>query len=286
MKSSRKTNKRQVVKSVLKLFEFLKHQMLINHISAYASSAAFYMFLSIIPLVILVVMILPFTGLQEADFLAFLYQLFPRSTQSFLADLVLQVYGKSFANFSFSAITILWASGKGMMALMDGLNVVHGVNETRQYFLVRLRACIYTLLLLFVVVVSLMLMVFGKRIEGVVVEQIPGVHYIVEFWINIRYPVFILIMILVFAGMYTLLPNKKLHFVNQLVGAVFVGVTWSILSFVFSVYVDQVFWISMYGTLSTLIILLIWLYLCMHLFLTGALINKQIKKMVDTVDRR
>ena len=51
---------------------------------------------------------------------------------------------------------------------MRGLNATYGVEEKRNYFVIRLVASLYTVIMLFVVLVSLFIMVFGEKLIVVV----------------------------------------------------------------------------------------------------------------------
>ena len=68
-------------------------------------------------------------------------------------------------------------------------------------------------------------------------------------------------------------PNIKLKFKYQLPGAIIAATGWSIFSWGFSVYVDNFSAFSIYGGLSALFFILMWMYICMYLLLIGAYIN-------------
>ena len=61
---------------------------------------------------------------------------------------------------------------------------------------------------------------------------------------------------------------------QQFPGAVLASLGWTVVTFGFSIYVTYFNGFSMYGSLTTIVILLIWLYVCMSLVLVGAYINK------------
>lgn len=61
---------------------------------------------------------------------------------------------------------------------------------------------------------------------------------------------------------------------KHLPGAVFAAIGWMVVSWVFSVYVD-IFegFSSMYGSLTTIVLIMLWLYFCMYSILIGGVIN-------------
>jgi membrane protein len=81
------------------------------------------------------------------------------------------------------------------------------------------------------------------------------------------------ILILFFDVIFTALPNKKLTLKKQLPGAVICGIAWYIFSFGLSVYVDYFNGFSMYGSLTTIALIMLWLYFCMYILMLSAEIN-------------
>ena len=78
------------------------------------------------------------------------------------------------------------------------------------------------------------------------------------------------------------MPDKKLAFREQIPGAVFSAVGWSIFSWVFSYYVTYGNSYGIYGSLSIIIIVLLWMYFCMYIILIGAYLNQYF----ESVNRR
>ena len=85
----------------------------------------------------------------------------------------------------------------------------------------------------------------------------------------------LVILALLFAVLYTYLPNRKMAFIRQLPGAVFTSVAWAVFSYVFSIYLEYASNMSvLYGSLTTLVVVMLWLYFCMYLLFIGAEINQ------------
>ena len=82
------------------------------------------------------------------------------------------------------------------------------------------------------------------------------------------------VTILVIAVMYAYVPGTKLGIRTQLPGAAFAAVAWSIMTWAFSIYVDDFDGFSTYGSLTTIIILMLWLYAAMYIIMVGAYINR------------
>ena len=76
-----------------------------------------------------------------------------------------------------------------------------------------------------------------------------------------------------------MLPNRKATFKSQVPGAVLIAAGWSLFSYFFSLYFELFPGFSnMYGSLTALIMVMLWLYICMNLLLYGAEINSYFEK--------
>ena len=108
-------------------FDFGKH-MSRKNISSFAASTAFFLFLSLIPALMLLCAIIPYTPLTEANLMSAAKQISPDAMNSLLVSIIRDVYDKSIGLVSASAIITLWSAGKGVLALMRGLNAVNNVD--------------------------------------------------------------------------------------------------------------------------------------------------------------
>lgn len=241
-------------------------------VTTYASSAAFYIFLSIIPIIVLLFTIVPYTPLTEDGVLNVLLEILPDSLDTFTTGIVAEVYDKNIAILSVSAIVLLWSASKGMQAITLGLNSINGVKETRNFVLLRLEACLYTVILLVLMILSLGLFVFGSFIMDHLVlwmhideiyQRLVDWRFLVE-WIFYAIPIMFL---------YAWVPNHRTKPHKQWRGAAFTGVTWTLFSYAFSLYLDLFPAFTIYGSLTTVIITLFWIFVAMNLLFMGALIN-------------
>ena len=83
----------------------------------------------------------------------------------------------------------------------------------------------------------------------------------------------LILFMVFFAVLYMMLPNRKTTFVDQLPGALFSAVAWYLFSFGFSIYIEYTRAYTMYGSLTTLMLFMFWLYFVMYIVLIGVEIN-------------
>ncbi|MCI8923038.1 MAG: YihY/virulence factor BrkB family protein [Lachnospiraceae bacterium] len=257
-------------------YDFGKH-MGRKNISAYAASTAFFIFLSLIPALMLLCSLLPYTPITEANLMTVAKDISPDAVNPLLVNVITEVYGQSAGIVSVTAIATLWSAGKGILALMRGLNAIHDVEEDRNYFVLRLMACLYTVLMLLAVILSLLVTVFGNTLINVIERSFPRSAYLFNMLLNFRTPFIWLVLTVVLALMYAYVPGTKQGFRMQLPGAGFAAVGWSVMTWAFSVYEDQFNGFTAYGNLTTIIILMLWLYAGMYVILAGAFMNRYFK---------
>ncbi len=249
-------------------------QMKKQNISAYAASIAFFFFLSLVPMLIMICTIIPYTPLTEENLVTAVTDLTPDRIDPLAESLIADVYDKSAGILSIALLATIWSAAKGVMALMTGLNAVNGVEEKRNYFLVRAVASLYTVVMLVVVILSLFIMVFGDQLVTLALHRVPQLEAIVSFAMNFRFILVWAVLTLLFAAVYTYVPDVKMKFKEQIPGAIFASIVWSVFSWGFSIYVTYGNSYGIYGSLSIIIIVLLWMYFCMYIIMIGAYMNR------------
>lgn len=245
-------------------------------VGTYASGAAFFLFLSVIPMVMIVSGMLPHDLISNKEFVNISQAVIPDKIYRFLLSIVDSYHGSQVTLLSVSAVVVVWSASKGVLALIRGLNHIYEVEETRGYILLRLKAAFYTIFLLLAILLSAGVLVFGNTLAKWLIPDSGTLANLWRFFGGIRH-IFVAGMIsVVFCTMYSLLPNNALPWKEHYPGAVVTSVFWTLYSFGFSVYIDYFGGFSMYGSLTSIVIVMIWLYFCMYIFFCGALVNKWI----------
>lgn len=245
-----------------------------DDISAYASSIAFFLFLSIIPLLFLICFLIPYTPLSEADLMIACMNVVPKQMNPWIIGLIGQIYDTPRGVLPVTIIITIWSAGKGMLALMRALNKINDVMEERGYFQLRIISSFYTIVILVVLIFTFVLGVFGRNILQWIVDKTVGIMEIRTDMISfVSFLMMSVVMVVAFSGIYTYIPNQKKLFTKQIPGAVFVAAAWSIFTFGFSLYIEYFSGFTAYGTLGTIVLFLFWLYFCSYIMLMGAVIN-------------
>ena len=245
-------------------------------ISAFAASSAFFMFLSLVPIILLICSIIPYTSLSQEMVLSifdeYLGNLVPGNVAVLFDDIVQEIYSGSLLTLSVSAIATIWSAGKMFLALMRGLDNIHH-DGLQNYFVARMKACLYTVVMMAVIVFLLLVVVFGSKIVSFITYYVPDIAPFLNWVLSFRFGFTLLGLVIVFTVIYTFVPKKKLKLTRQIPGALFSALLWIIFSWLFSAYVSYTDNFGAYGSLATIVIAMIWLYYCMYIFLMGAYLN-------------
>ena len=258
-----------------------------DRVRAHSAEAGFFIIMSVFPIVMLLLALLRYTPLSADEIVLTFEGLTPFEITPLVQPMVNSIYRQSTSLVPWTVLVALWTAGKGMLGLSDGLNSIYQVEETRNYFVTRFRCACYTVVMILALVVSLGILVFGYGIENYLLEKFPFLMKYQDSMVVLPTGLALVILALLFAVLYTYLPNRKMAFIRQLPGAVFTSVAWAVFSYVFSIYLEYASNMSvLYGSLTTLVVVMLWLYFCMNLLFIGAEINQYLSAPeLFTLDR-
>ena len=247
-----------------------------SSISAYAGQAAFFLMLSFFPFLLFFFSLLSWTPLTEADFLMWASSFIPESFGDIMKDLASEVYASGTGRLSITMITAVYLSSKAFISFQLGLDDMYHVKENRNFILRRIYSVLYSIVFALALIFLLGIMVFGNMLRKM---YFSNVHHIIGSIIgsvvDYRLVICLPVLILFFWVIYVFLPNKKQRAKYQLPGAVFAAAAWMIFSGIFSVYVDKYNnYSSFYGTMTTIALIMVWLYGCMYVLFIGGIIKR------------
>ncbi len=267
-------------RALLRNFVIFAGNMRDDYISQYAAQASFFTVLSAVPFMMLVIWCLKYFIVIDVElFISQISEVFPTQVTMYLSQIVYEVFyrSQSMATLSFTIIAAIWASSRGVMAIYCGLNQINGYVKIYNWFAARLASVFYNVLFLLIIVATIIVLVFGNTTLALLGERYSSAYRILNFIIRMKTPIFFIMFVLAFAALYTFLPQRRLKFRGQLIGAAFTAVGWMLFSYIFSLYIEYVAKYSLiYGSLTAIVLLMLWTYTCIYMLLIGAEINKHI----------
>lgn len=271
IKKSAVTTTRFIAKIIIRMQE--------HDVSGMAAQLAFFFLLSIFPLLLIVVTLLPYLPITAQDILAFLGTYVPESSMQIIESQVVNIMQGSGKLLSFGVIATLWSASNGMNAIHKALNRAYNVEDNRTYLLTRTISIVLTIAMVFVFIIGLLLPVFGKQIGLFIFSHLDLNNNFQIVWNILRWVMSILILFCVFSILYWMVPFTK-HLRRKVVaGAFFTTVGWTVVSWGFSYYVNNfASYTTTYGSIGGVIVLMLWFYLSAHIIIIGGELNAMVSE--------
>lgn len=260
-----------------------------DYVSAFAAQSSLFIIMGFVPFILLLTTFIRFTPLTKEMLLDLVSNIAPDAFMPSIESIIYQMYSQVKPSWIIiTAITVLWVAGKGFHSIIDGLNSVFDIKEIRSDFIIRIYSILYTIVFIVVIVISIVIFVLGNQILSFVEKYIPLVGNIIETILNLRALISVVLLTMFFTFLYVAIPSRHTKIRRQIPGALFAAVGWTGFSFFFSLYVQYSSTLSLlYGSLSTIICAMLWLYVCMFIFLIGAEVNLFVEQwnMGKSVDK-
>lgn len=253
-----------------------------DHVSEYSAQCSYYTILSFIPFVVLLITLIQYTNIEQQTLFDVIQKIVPASMNEFVIGIVREVYSKSIGTISISIIFTIWSAGKGLFALSKGLHSIYrirGEKEKSDLYL-RFMSILETLMFVVLIMVGMLLLVFGNSFKSIVQSHFGGFENFNAFSQILTELTFIFITFIIFLFLYKFIPKHKVSFKSQIPGAVFGSIALNLISFIFSRYLDIFKGFSItYGSLTALMLIMMWTYSCFYSLFLGAELNKIYKKL-------
>lgn len=271
-------------KGVARFFSFIKEfiaDIYEDEVGLYAAQATFFIVLSAVPFIMLLILCLKYViDIDLQGIVRTLDRILPQELSVFATDILSEVFyrSQSTAVFSVVFISLLWSSSKGTMAIYGGLNKIYGKTKNESWLRMRIYSFFYNILLIVIIIASIVVLLFGNSIMNFMDSEFILAHYVINVIMRFRILIFLVLFILAFAALFTFLPQKKNKYRVQLWGAGVTAVGWLLASYGISIYISYFPGVSyIYGSLTAVMLLMLWLFFCIYALLIGAEINKHIE---------
>lgn len=243
-----------------------------------AAQCAYYLLLSIFPFLIFIITLLAFIPFPIQFNINLLQDIIPYEIFQFIEGQWTHIASQQNTGLlSISIIFTLWTASLAISTILRLLNRAYHVTESRHFIKGRLISILLTIGMFIVVLIALILQVIGGAIKNIV-------HFdFIVFDFNIlRWSFSTIILFLVFSLLYFIGPNIRLKFREIYIGAIFATIGWQLISTLFSFYLNNFAnYSTTYGTIGTVIALMVWFHLSSVIILLGGEINAHIKEGIN-----
>lgn len=268
---------------VKKLIQTLLGRVAGAEIGPSSSTIAYYLLLSIFPLIIAVGNILPFLQINPETVLPYIESMLPVSIYEMLEGTIRSLLENSNGGLlSISAVATLWAASKSINALQNALNKVYGVKNRVNAVLTRLFSFVAIFIFLIAMMVLAIVFTLGQSILDYLLPILNLPHDIAGIFGTLKWPVTMISLFLVMGIIYYFLPNAKVRLRSVIPGAAFSTLGWMALTQFFGLYTKYFSkGFTSYGLIGGFIVFMLWLNFAATVIIIGGVINAVIEEYVN-----
>ncbi|MBQ8253926.1 MAG: YihY/virulence factor BrkB family protein [Clostridia bacterium] len=241
-----------------------------HRIRVYASQAAFFIIISAVPMLIFVLSFFGYFMPNGEEMYSYIAEVFPEGLTPYAMRILSEINEKSnIPLLSVSAFTLLWSASSGIRGIGAGIRNVYGGEKDKSYVLFILKSIGITLLYICSVILALIVWVFGDMI----LKAVPNWRHVGALKVLNSAALFLLLSA-VFMLTYRVFGGQRSREIREAPGAFLSAAAWFLFSALFEYYVEHFGRYSyVYGSLASIIVVMLWLYFCMEILLVGAGIN-------------
>ncbi|GEQ37905.1 MAG: YihY/virulence factor BrkB family protein [Tetragenococcus halophilus] len=269
-------------KNISRFFSIAKERVKISEFTTYSIVVAYYLLLSLFPLLITVGNILPFLSIDPSSVLPYIQEIMPSTIYQFLGPAIKDLLTQSSGGLlSISAITTIWSASKSINALQKAMNKSLGV-EQRTGIVARILSVLVLILFLFAMVALSLIIGAGQ----VLLDAIQPIFAIPDSFVNIfqtvKWPLTFVALFLLMAIIYWMIPNVKMKLRSVLPGAIFATIGWLLLSQVFGLYARYfATTVSGYQIIGSFVVLMLWLNFAAMIIILGSVLNASMEEFYN-----
>lgn len=266
------------MKSNNELIEFIRCLVLRfreDDVPSLSAQLTYYLILAFFPFLIFLISLIGYAHLSADELLTDFIRVLPSETGDTIWSILSEVTtNQNGALLSIGMLATIWAASSGVNAIIKGLNKAYDEEENRPFWKVRGLSVVATLVLAIVIMVSMIMLVFGRAIGQHLFEWLNYPSSFPMIWSVLKMAFPIVVLFGIFLLLYRIIPNRKLSWSEVVPGSLFTTIGWITSSLLFSLYIDQFGnYSKTYGSLGGIIVLLIWLYWSSIILLLGGEIN-------------
>jgi membrane protein len=257
-----------------------------------AAQLAYYLILALFPFILFLVAVLDAFGSSDPQFVDELFGYLSRVMPAQVFDLIETYTERTLRDedtapglLSVGILGTIWATSGAFSALINALNRAYDVQETRPFWKVKGIAILMTLGISVLVLGGALLLIAGPSIGETIAEVFTLDDEFVVVWGIVRWPAALLFMVATVALLFYFAPDVGQPF-RWITPGGFVGIVlWVLASLAFNLYLGSDFntYDKTYGSIGTVIVLLLYLYISSLTILFGATLNATLVRMKEEI---
>jgi len=249
-------------------------------------AVAYYWLISIFPLIMIVVNILPYFQIPISNFLIALKEFLPDSIFEVIAKIVREVLTQpSTGLLSFAVLSALWTFSKSMDFLQKAFNKAYGVAKNRGLISHQLISLLVSFGLQVLFALALFLSIFGQMLLNLLKNYWQSESILFDYLQDFTGPLIYILLFAILVMLYYFLPNVKVTSIRYILpGSIFVLVALMLFLNIFSTsintYVNHLVDVRFFSSIIVVVIMF-WFILIAKILILGAVINASVLSLKD-----
>lgn len=260
----------------LMIQRYLRHNVGIQ-----SAALAFYLLFMIFPFLIFISALLGLLRLDVAGILLALGEILPRGVVDLIEVYLTYVSRNPSPHLLvFGLVFSIYFPMRATNSLMRSVRTAYHLGPPRGPARHVLKTLLYTVMLIVTIAAALALMTVGDRILSYAVVHFRLPFFVAEAWTKLRFPVVAVLCYFALFLLYALAQDVRQPWRNIWPGTLAALTAWMAVSWLYAFYVDNIANYSLlYGSIGTVIALMIWLYMSSVVLIMGAELNGTIMSL-------
>lgn len=268
------------------LLKAFLHYYRVSDIELTSVAVAYYWLISIFPLLMIAVNILPYFQIPISDFLITLKAFLPDTIYDVVAKIAREVLTQpSTGLLSFAILSALWTFSKSMNFLQKSFNKAYGIAKNRGLISHQLMSLLVSLGLQILFALALFLSMFGHMLLDLLKNYWKSESSLFAYLQDFTGPLIYAFLFAILIMLYYLLPNVKVgHIRYVLPGSLFVLLTLMSLLTIFSAYfnnyVNYLVDVRFFSSIIV-VVMMFWFIIIAKILIVGAVVNASVQSLKD-----
>ena len=246
-----------------------------HNVGVQSAALAFYLLFMTFPFLIFISALLGLLDLNVTAILLALGEFLPRDVVDIVRAYLLHVGQNPNPKLMvFGLFFSIWFPMRATNALMVSVRTAYRLGPPRRAVIHRLKTLLYTVVLILAIALTLALMTVGDRLLGYAVGNFRLPLFLAELWARMRFPAAAVVGYFALFFLYALAQDGRRPWRDLWPGTLAALAAWMLLSWLYAMYVDNFANYSLlYGSIGTVVVLMIWLYMSANVLILGAELN-------------
>ena len=268
------------------LLKAFLHYYHVSDIELTSVAVAYYWLISIFPLLMIVVNILPYFQIPISNFLLTIKEFLPDTIYEVVAKIVREVLTQpSTGLLSFAILSALWTFSKSMDFLQKAFNKAYGVAKNRGIISHQLMSLLVSFGLQILFALALFLSMFGHMLLDLLKNYWKSESSLFAYLQDFTGPLIYVFLFAILIMLYYFLPNVKIGRIRYVLpGSLFVLLTLisllTIFSAYFNNYVNYLVDVRFFSSIIV-VVMMFWFIIIAKLLIVGAVINASVQSLKD-----